>query len=166
MNQSCHVCCVYNGVCTSSIVLAQQNETIRNRLPGMMGRNVTVGSPCANFTGYCDFLSNCRSADENGALVRLGNLFFNSEAFRRAIDFVTRMWWVVLIVAVVILVIMFAVVILFHCILPRPEHAKNRDERRRTKRRNRQVAAGGGEGANYNQFEQGNYPQNYPQYYK
>lgn len=92
MAESCHVCCVLsNSMCVSTIQIASMNISgLQSRLPGGMGGNRTVGTPCANFTGYCDLLSNCMAVDENGALFRLANLFFNSELLRRFLDFASQ----------------------------------------------------------------------------
>ena len=130
LDQACHVCCLLEDRCTSTMELATNNATLRDKLPNMMGRFVQVGRPCANFTGYCDFLNNCTLVDEDGALARLANLFFNSELFRRTLDFVTNMWWVVVIAVVAVFVIMFIVVILFHCFLPRAEIVKSHPRRK------------------------------------
>ena len=81
------MCCMIEGECTSTIDIANSESDLRDDLPNGMGQNLTVGSPCANFTGYCDLLNNCLAVDEDGALFRLANLFFNSEALRRFIEF-------------------------------------------------------------------------------
>ncbi len=106
-------------------IATNNTNNLRRKLPGMMGRFVQVGLPCANFTGYCDFLNNCTAVDEEGALFRLANLFFNSEVFRRTLDFITRMWWVVVLGVLGLFVVMFLIVILFHCFLPHAEIVKS-----------------------------------------
>ena len=164
VTQACHVCCVLNGTCTSTIQIANDNIMgLRDQLPGQMGRNIQVGRPCANFTGYCDFLNSCMLANEDGALFRLANLLFNSAAFRRFLDFIRTMWWVLVIAGVGLLVILFFVVLFFHCVLPRPKHVKSREERRSIRRRHRNQQHDGGYNTQQD-FPPGHYPQNYHQY--
>ncbi len=45
--QRCHVCCVYNGVCTSTFDIMSTNSLIT-------GQDREVGQSCNNLTGYCD----------------------------------------------------------------------------------------------------------------
>lgn len=89
MTQACHVCCLVDNVCTSTIAIASGQSDLRNDLPNGVGQNLTVGTPCSNFTGYCDLLNNCQAVDENGALFMLANLLFDSEALRRFLDFIS-----------------------------------------------------------------------------
>ena len=143
MSELCHVCCELNGICTSTIVIAEQDlEGLRRLLPGGVGRNVQVGRPCSNFTGYCDFLNNCTEADLNGAIFRLGNLLFNSELFRRTLDFISNKWWAVLLIALGLLFSMFMIVVLFHIFLPRAEIVQSHPRKMSIKYKNRKVARG------------------------
>ena len=41
--------------------------------------NFSVGSACANNTGYCDFFQYCQRVDLEGPLLQLFNLYFTSE---------------------------------------------------------------------------------------
>lgn len=144
--RACEVCCVLmDGACTSTFVIADDpnNQELAMMLPNGTGQHVQIGSPCRNFTGNCDFLNNCLLVDENGALLRLTDLFFNSPLFRRVVTFVTEMWWVVVIAAVVLLVLIFLLVLLVHCLLPRPEHVQNRMRRKSLEKNERRRAMGG-----------------------
>ena len=88
LSQACHVCCVVDSTCISTFDIAERDlNALRLMLPNMTGGNRTIGTPCANFTGYCDALNNCQAVDEDGALFRLANLFFDSEALRKFLDF-------------------------------------------------------------------------------
>lgn len=41
--------------------------------------NYSIGSPCANNTGYCDFFQYCQRVDLEGPLLQLFNLYFTEE---------------------------------------------------------------------------------------
>jgi hypothetical protein len=41
--------------------------------------NYSVGSACANNTGYCDFFQYCQRVDLEGPLLQLFNLYFTEE---------------------------------------------------------------------------------------
>ena len=130
-SEACHVCCRYdNGTCVSTFSIA--NTSMGSMLPNSQGQYLAVGFPCRNFSGYCDFFNQCMIVDNDGALNRLANFFFNSAGIQQAIDWIISMWWVVLIVVVGILVIMFVIVVIFHVILPRPKYRRkgNRQKKR------------------------------------
>ena len=130
----CHVCCELNGVCTSTISLAENNMTARENLPDGVGQNLQVGFPCDNFNGYCDFLNNCQPVQSEGALRRLTELF-TGEQLESIIRYITEYWWAAVVGSIVILIVLFVIVLACHCLLPRPEHMKKRGERRKSLRR-------------------------------
>uniref|UniRef100_A0A1X7U7R3 Disintegrin domain-containing protein n=1 Tax=Amphimedon queenslandica TaxID=400682 RepID=A0A1X7U7R3_AMPQE len=130
----CHVCCELNEVCTSTISLAESNDTARGYLPNGEGQFLQVGFPCNNFNGYCDFLNSCQPVQSEGALRRLTNLL-TGEQLESIIRYLTEYWWAALVGSVVTLVVLFLVVLACHCLLPRPEHMKKRGERRKSLRR-------------------------------
>lgn len=41
--------------------------------------NYSIGFPCGNNTGYCDFFQYCQRVDLEGPLLQLFNLYFTSE---------------------------------------------------------------------------------------
>ena len=128
----CHVCCrASNGTCVSTILYAKESTSISSLLPNQTGQTLGVGFPCNNYSGYCDFYYQCRSINEQGALVRLSNLIAGSDAVLTAISWVTTYWWAAVIGGVMILIVLFLIVLGCHCILPRPEHMKKRSERRK-----------------------------------
>ena len=177
-SQACDACCQLDIGCVSTFDIAERNiNGLRDLLPNGIGVHLQVGQPCANFTGNCDFLNRCFLVDENGALLRLADLFFNSDTFNATLDFISNMWWVILLIAVVVLIVMFMVVLFFHCVLPRPEHAINR-ARRKSIRRQRKVGHYPENQGRYREphqdlnrvntppgFPRGDYPQNFPEYY-
>ena len=133
--EACQVCCRFpNGSCISTFVIANSGGDLAQRLPNGEGRNLQIGFPCKNFTGYCDFFNQCMVLDNDGALDRLFDFFLNSIGLQEAIDWIRNMWWVVLIVIVGLLIIMFVIVVVFHIILPRPKHRRKAAKRRQQKR--------------------------------
>ena len=134
LTEACHICCrLPSGVCVSTVTLASGNDTIKNQLPYGMGAVRMVGFPCLQFTGYCDFFDNCAIIESDGALNQLANVL-SSQLF----NFLSALknWWAILaVVAGVVLLVccMFTIVLVMHLILPRPQHAKYRDERRKTR---------------------------------
>ena len=126
--QECHVCCVLNGVCTSTFDIA---DSPKGSLLPDGGAYIAVGFPCANFTGFCDLLNNCQPVDSEGALTRLTNFLLNN-VITSALDWIINMWWAVLLIIVGFLLIMFFIVLGCHFLLPRPEHVRKRSERRRS----------------------------------
>ena len=104
-------------------------------LPNRTGQVLDVGFPCNNFTGYCDFLNVCRLVDDEGALSRLTDLIFNSQAIQTILTVVQEYFWAPLVGIVVLLIVMFLLVLGCHCLLPRPDHMKKRSERRKSIRR-------------------------------
>ena len=133
--EACEECCMFpNGSCISTFAIANADATLAERLPNGQGRNLQIGFPCKNFTGYCDFFNQCMVVDNNGAINRLADFFLNSATFQQAIDWIVNMWWVVLIVLVGLLVIMFVIVVIFHIILPRPKYRRKAAAKRRQQR--------------------------------
>lgn len=145
----CHLCCrATNGTCVSTILYAQEDQSVRNLLPNRNGSYLEVGYPCQNFSGYCDFFYKCRPVNKEGALAKITNFITGSEVVQTAITYIVQYWWAAVIVGVVILVVLFAIVLLCHCILPRPEHMKKRDDRRREIRQRKQLVGQGHRGKN------------------
>lgn len=147
LEEACDVCCLIdNGTCISTVRIAEEDiNGLRDSLPNGMGAQHQVGFPCADFTGYCDFLMNCMPVDSEGALERLANVLFDSDAFNTAVEWVEDMWWAVILIVVGVLVALFFIVLIVHLLLPRaqPKHMRERAERRRTIRRSRKDAARG-----------------------
>ena len=134
--KQCDVCCVYNNNCTSTFDIANLDANARAQLPNNQGKNLPVGFPCSNFTGYCDFLNVCRPVDSDSALRRIAE-FFQSQAIQNLITLFQEYWWGVIVGAVVIVIILFVIVFVCHCLLPRPEHMLKRSERRKSIRQSR-----------------------------
>ena len=132
--QKCHVCCELKGVCTSTILLAKDNETAQGLLPNGIGQNLQVGFPCDNFNGYCDFFYTCQPVQSQGALDRLRD-FLGGQQLQNLISYVSSYWWGAVIGGVVLIVVLFFIVLACHFLLPRPEHMKKRGERRKSLRR-------------------------------
>ncbi len=84
--------------------------------------------------------------DSEGALERLANLLFDSDALDSALEWVEDMWWAVLLIVVGFFVAMFFIVLIVHLLLPRaqPKHMRKRAERRKTIRRSRKELGGKG----------------------
>ena len=146
-DESCDACCLMedNVTCVSTIQIAEENiDGLRDLLPNGMGRSRPIGFPCGGFTGYCDFFNQCMIVDSEGALERLANILFDSDALSELAEDIEEMWWAVVLVAVGVIVIMFVVVLTVHLLLPRPEHAKQRAQRRKTLRRSRKQRGQGG----------------------
>ena len=123
----CHVCCVVDGVCTSTFDVAQ--TTLGEELPNGEGQYIAIGFPCGNFTGFCDLLNNCQPVDSEGTLTRLTNFLLNT-VVTTALDWILNMWWAVLLMVVGFLLIMFFIVLGCHFLLPSPEHVHKQSERR------------------------------------
>ena len=134
----CHVCCVLaNGMCESTITIAENNETARQLLPGGVGQILEVGFPCNDFNGYCTFFNTCQLIDTDGALRRITDAFFNNAAVQSIVSFFEQYWWAPIVGAVVIVVGLFLLVLGCHFILPRPKHMKKRSDRRKSIRQSR-----------------------------
>lgn len=69
--------------------------------------------------------------NEDGALLQLANLIFNSAEFQLVIQWITDMWWAVVLIGVGLIIILFIIVLVFHLVLPRPETVKNKKRRRK-----------------------------------
>jgi disintegrin and metalloproteinase domain-containing protein 10 len=135
-NESCHLCCrAPNGTCVSTILLANESISVREMLPDHSGKYLTVGFPCSNFTGYCDFFFNCHPVNKEGPLTRITN-FLSGEHVQTAINWLIEYWWAGVLMLITIIIGLFFLVLFCHCILPRPEHVKKRDERRKKIRSN------------------------------
>lgn len=129
----CHLCCILpNGTCASTVNILNEDPSL---LPNRTGQVLDVGFPCNNFTGYCDFLNVCRLVDDEGALSRLTDLIFSSQAIQTILTVVEEYFWAPIVGIVVLLILMFLLVLGCHFLLPRPDHMKKRSERRKSIRR-------------------------------
>ena len=101
VKEECHACCIENGVCRS----AYKIDKMKRATP----YNYSVGSACANSTGYCDFFQYCQRVDLEGPLLQLFNLYFTKEGVR---ELTRKYWWAILLatvglIAVIVLLVVY-----------------------------------------------------------
>ncbi|XP_028407734.1 disintegrin and metalloproteinase domain-containing protein 10-like [Dendronephthya gigantea] len=99
--EECHACCIENGVCRS----AYKIDKMKRSTP----YNYSIGTPCANNTGYCDFFQYCQRVDLEGPLLQLFNLYFTSEGVR---ELTRKYWWAILLgtlglVGIIVLLVVY-----------------------------------------------------------
>lgn len=64
-------------------------------LPDIPDRYAKPGSPCKNYTGYCDAYRSCREVDPSGPLATLRNLLLADEGLSAIAHWVDDHWWAV-----------------------------------------------------------------------
>lgn len=139
----CHICCLQaNGTCVSSIRLAEIDSAVAGILPNGRGETKSVGYPCNNFIGYCDFFYKCQMVNSDSALSRFTEFITGSAVVQSTLAILRQYWWIGIVAVVVVLILIFILVLVCHCLLPRPEHMKNRDKRRHTIRHDDRARAG------------------------
>lgn len=100
-DEECHACCIDGEECRSAYKIKEmERET---------PYNFSVGTPCANNTGYCDFFQYCQRIDLEGPLLRLFNLYFTSEGVKELTE---KYWWAIMLgtmglIAIIVLLVVF-----------------------------------------------------------
>lgn len=98
----CELCCKKPGdgeQCLSSFEL----NTSPNDVPDLYAK---PGSPCNNFTGYCDAYRTCREVDPSGPLATLRNLLLADEGLSAIAHWIDTHWYAVVSFIVLIIVMM------------------------------------------------------------
>jgi len=88
----CELCCKLPGEgeeCKSSF---SWNEGAYE-VPNLYAK---PGSPCRNYTGYCDSYHNCREVDPSGPLATLRKLLLADEGLTAIADWVDNHWYAVM----------------------------------------------------------------------
>src|SRR5690348_7568085 len=97
----CEICCKHPGdnqTCISSFDWIEEPYDI----PQLYAK---AGTPCRNYTGYCDSYHFCREVDPSGPLATLRKLLAADEGLATIAEWIDNHWYVA-IVAIVILVIL------------------------------------------------------------
>uniref|UniRef100_A0A914UQV4 ADAM10 endopeptidase n=1 Tax=Plectus sambesii TaxID=2011161 RepID=A0A914UQV4_9BILA len=105
----CHLACFKNEKCVSSFDLPEFNENPRFKQKdrkGAKGLLLLPGSPCKDYTGYCDIFRKCRDVDSNGPLARLKKLLFNEETIKTVSEWVQEHWWAVVLFGIGLTLVM------------------------------------------------------------
>ncbi|KAL5021008.1 hypothetical protein ScPMuIL_000163 [Solemya velum] len=115
----CQVCCedhTDNDVCKSSFELAS--------VPDLKS---LAGSPCMDYTGYCDVFFKCREVDPSGPLNNIRKLIIDGDVITTLTDYLREHWYVGLAAALglVILTVIFVRVCSYSHVPPKEKHTEN-----------------------------------------
>jgi disintegrin and metalloproteinase domain-containing protein 10 len=102
VSKLCELCCKKPGEnqpCTSSF---EWNETPYD-VPNLFAK---PGSPCKNYTGYCDSYHTCREVDPSGPLATLRNLLLADEGLTAIAEWIDAHWYAVISFIALLIVMM------------------------------------------------------------
>ncbi|CAG7784923.1 unnamed protein product, partial [Allacma fusca] len=99
----CELCCKVPGEGNPCLSSFQLNDP-GNDVPDIYSK---PGSPCKNYTGYCDAYQTCREIDPAGPLATLRKLLLADEGLAFIADWIDNHWYAV--IAFVIIVILFMI---------------------------------------------------------
>ena len=102
----CAVCCKKaDRTCVPLSTISNVNMTGLNLM-------LAPGSPCQDYSGYCNFLNFCRRINDTGLLFQLTSALFSLDSFQSAWDWAQQNWYYVLL-GFGGIVLMFALIIHF-----------------------------------------------------
>ncbi|RDD44962.1 Disintegrin and metalloproteinase domain-containing protein 10 [Trichoplax sp. H2] len=90
----CSICCMNK---TSKCAVASWISGVKNLSPG---------TPCNAFTGYCDVFGKCRQVNEDGPLNRLTNILFSAETIQNLLDWIKKYPWAVALICLGVIMFM------------------------------------------------------------
>ncbi|KAG1679187.1 Disintegrin and metalloproteinase domain-containing protein 10 [Nymphon striatum] len=118
--KSCELCCKLPGQdhsCKSSFEWNSPPYII----PDMFAK---PGTPCNDYSGYCDVFQKCREVDPSGPLATLRKLLLSNESMQTLKEWVIQHWWGVLFLAVGFVIFLVLVVRIFG---KKPDRSKDID---------------------------------------
>ncbi|ODN05356.1 Disintegrin and metalloproteinase domain-containing protein 10 [Orchesella cincta] len=98
----CELCCKLPGEGQPCLSSYQWNEPPFD-VPNLYSK---PGSPCKNYTGYCDAYHVCREVDPSGPLATLRNLLLADEGLTAIADWIDTHWYAVLCFFVLLILMM------------------------------------------------------------
>lgn len=98
----CELCCKLPGEGQPCVSSYQWNEPPFD-VPNLYSK---PGSPCKNYTGYCDAYHVCREVDPSGPLATLRNLLLADEGLTAIADWIDTHWYAVLCFFVLLILMM------------------------------------------------------------
>ncbi|KAF0313192.1 Disintegrin and metalloproteinase domain-containing protein 10 [Amphibalanus amphitrite] len=131
--KSCELCCKRPGPDQPCISSFEWNSAPFD-IPDQFSK---PGTPCNQYTGYCDVFQMCREVDPIGPLATLKNLFLSDKSLSVVKEFMDRYWYMIVLCLIIVILSLIAVIRIFGKSPPK-YHRRHRRRNSAAKKRPRE----------------------------